>query len=118
MPAKNMMKELKELDGDLVMLAINSTHNLTAEKTAKYLKSHKIDTPALLDQDGTVGKMYGAKTTPHVFVIDGEGVLRYEGAFDSDPLGNKKKDRTNYAVNAVAQIIWVCSTQRARGCLR
>ncbi len=103
--AKNMYKELKSMDENLVFLAINSTHNLTVEKTAKYLKSHKLDVPALIDQDGTVGKMYGAKTTPHVYVIDGEGILRYQGAFDSDPQGNKKKDRTNYAVNAVKMMM-------------
>jgi peroxiredoxin len=37
----------------------------------------------LLDPEGTVGKLYGAKTTPHMYVIDGEGVLRYNGAIDS-----------------------------------
>lgn len=39
----------------------------------------------LLDHDGKVGQAYGAKTTPHLFVIDGEGVLRYNGAIDSVP---------------------------------
>jgi peroxiredoxin len=36
----------------------------------------------LLDPDGTVGKMYGAKTTPHMFIIDKEGVLVYNGGID------------------------------------
>ncbi len=36
----------------------------------------------LLDPDGTVGKMYGAKTTPHMFIIDKEGMLVYNGAID------------------------------------
>lgn len=36
----------------------------------------------LLDVDGKVGHRYGAKTTPHMFVIDKEGVLRYAGAID------------------------------------
>jgi len=36
----------------------------------------------LFDPEGDVGKMYGAKTTPHMYVIDKEGVLRYQGAID------------------------------------
>ncbi len=40
-------------------------------------------TAYLLDSDGRVGKAYGAKTTPHMFVIDPEGVLIYQGAIDS-----------------------------------
>ena len=39
----------------------------------------------LLDPTGEAGKAYGAKTTPHMYVIDGEGVLRYAGAIDSNP---------------------------------
>lgn len=39
----------------------------------------------LLDGSGDVGRSYGAKTTPHMYVIDGEGVLRYAGAIDSNP---------------------------------
>ena len=37
----------------------------------------------LLDGDGTVGKLYGARTTPHLYVIDAQGVLRYMGGIDS-----------------------------------
>jgi peroxiredoxin len=37
----------------------------------------------LLDADGKVGRSYDAKTTPHMYVIDSTGVLRYAGAIDS-----------------------------------
>jgi hypothetical protein len=40
-------------------------------------------TAVLLDEDGTVGKAYGARTTPHMYVIDPEGTLIYQGAIDS-----------------------------------
>jgi len=40
-------------------------------------------TAYLLDPDGKVGHLYGAKTTPHLYVIDGGGVLRYMGGIDS-----------------------------------
>ena len=37
----------------------------------------------LLDPTGTVGRMYGAKTTPHMYVIDKNGTLQYMGGMDS-----------------------------------
>lgn len=43
----------------------------------------------LQDADGTVGKLYHAATTPHVFVIDAEGKLAYAGAVDDKPTTNK-----------------------------
>ncbi|MHC4990685.1 MAG: redoxin family protein [Planctomycetota bacterium] len=100
----DMIKELKAIDNDVVFLAVNSTHYMEASKSAAYFKSHKITAPALIDQDGTVGRAYGARTTPHVFVIDGKGILRYQGAFDDDARGSKGKDANNFVVNAVRQI--------------
>jgi hypothetical protein len=40
-------------------------------------------TAVLLDPSGTVGRLYGAKTTPHMFVIDKNGTLQYMGGIDS-----------------------------------
>jgi peroxiredoxin len=42
-------------------------------------------TAYLRDTDGTVGKLYGARTTPHMFVVNPEGVLIYAGAIDDKP---------------------------------
>jgi len=42
-------------------------------------------TARVLDASGEIGRMYDAKTTPHMFVIDPEGTLVYAGAIDSDP---------------------------------
>lgn len=94
-----MMKASREADKDVVFLFINSTH-ATADKPAisgEYLASNKIEAPALIDGDGTVGKSYGAKTTPHCFVIDAKGVLVYDGAIDDE-------GSTNYVVNAVKAV--------------
>ena len=44
----------------------------------------------LIDEDGKVGKNYGAKTTPHMFVINPEGKLVYQGAIDSIPSYDKE----------------------------
>jgi len=69
------------------------------EELGKVLKTKKFaGTGYLVDEDGKVGKMYNAKTTPHVFVIDPKGVLIYAGAVDdirSTKIEDIKK-ATNY----------------------
>jgi len=52
--------------------------SLTSEKHAK-------PTAVLLDPQGAVGRAYGAKTTPHMFVIDPKGTIVYAGAIDDKP---------------------------------
>jgi peroxiredoxin len=99
-----MAKEIKQIDPTVVFLTVNSTHYMEADKSAKYLEKNKVQAPALIDRDGTVGKMYGARTTPHLYVIDAKGVLRYQGALDDDPRGSKGDSRMNYVINAVRQI--------------
>lgn len=47
-------------------------------------------TAILLDAEGTVGKLYGAKTTPHMYVINAEGTLVYQGAIDDKPSTDSK----------------------------
>ena len=57
---------------------------VTAEQENEYLKRmNAVPTAALLDPQGTVGRLYAAKTTPHMFIINPEGVLIYDGAIDS-----------------------------------
>lgn len=57
--------------------------NITAAKENAYLKEKKATpTAAILDADGKIGMLYGAKTTPHMFVIDPKGTLIYNGAID------------------------------------
>jgi len=57
----------------------------------------------LLDPKGSAGRMYGARTTPHIFVIDGQGALRYAGAIDSEASTDSGDiaGATNYALGAV-----------------
>ena len=56
-------------------------------ETLKTMNTDRKTAPTayLRDADGTVGKMYGAKTTPHIFIINPEGVLIYAGAIDDKP---------------------------------
>jgi peroxiredoxin len=94
---------------DVVWLSINSSApgkqgNYPPEK-ANELSSEKKSaaTYVLLDPEGTVGRLYGAKTTPHMYVIDGAGVLRYEGAIDS--VSSTDKDDIAGATNYVAAAV-------------
>lgn len=56
---------------------------VTADQENDYLqKMHAVPTAALLDPKGEIGHLYGAKTTPHMFVIDPQGQIIYNGAID------------------------------------
>jgi peroxiredoxin len=56
----------------------------TPEQANEIAKQKKaLPKAVLLDPDGEVGKLYGAKTTPHMYIINAEGVLVYNGAIDS-----------------------------------
>ena len=44
----------------------------------------------VLDEDGKIGKLYGAQTTPHIYVIDAKGVLVYKGGIDNIPTAKKE----------------------------
>ena len=54
-----------------------------AEGEALRVSQKMASTAMLLDSNGLVGKQYNAKTTPHMFLINPEGVLVYQGAIDS-----------------------------------
>lgn len=59
----------------------------------------------LVDHSGDVARLFAAKTTPHCYVIDAKGVLRYAGALDDDGQGKKGKDATAYVANAVKALL-------------
>ena len=91
---------------EVTWLAVNSTakgHDdfLAPERHAAFNAEHRIAYPVLYDSDGKVGQAYGAKTTPHMIVIDEAGTIVYDGAIDDDPYG-RSKSRTNYVEAALA----------------
>lgn len=61
--------------------------------------------PVLQDAAGTVGRSFGAKWTPQMFVIDAQGVVRYAGAIDDDPRDKKRTGITNYVKDAVNALL-------------
>ncbi|MEO0483307.1 MAG: thioredoxin family protein [Planctomycetota bacterium] len=60
--------------------------------------------PILIDESGDVGRMYGAKTTPHMYVINGDGVLAYAGAIDDNP-SPRQAGEVNYVRAALTSIL-------------
>ena len=81
--------------------------HIAATEAAAVAKEQGLDpVHLLLDTDGTVGRLYGAKTTPHVFVIDSKGILAYAGAIDSTPSTSQADiaTSTNYALAAVGAL--------------
>lgn len=97
---------------DIVWLSVNSgaegkEGHQTAEAGNAYIaeKSGKA-TALILDKSGEIGKAYDAKTTPHMFVINPEGVLVYDGAIDSDDSFKPETiaGATNYVTAALAAL--------------
>jgi peroxiredoxin len=96
------MTELAKQHGEVVWLGINSTNRQSGnfESPAdyqSYVQSNGITYPVLYDDSGATGHAYGAKTTPHMFIIDPQGKIAYNGAIDDDPSGRKPKpERVNF----------------------
>jgi hypothetical protein len=96
-------------DKGVVWLTIDSNApgtegNLTAEAAEKIMSSWKThQTALLLDSEGKVGKLYGAKNTPQMFVISPEGKVVYQGAIDSkaSPNPDDIPNSTNYVKAAL-----------------
>jgi hypothetical protein len=85
-------------------------------------QSHADPTAYLRDPDGTAGRLYGAKTTPDMFVINPEGKLIYEGAIDDHPTPDPADipGSTNYVRAALDQSMSgkpvAVATTRPYGC--
>jgi peroxiredoxin len=108
----NMQKLQDEFTGKgVVWLTVDSSApgmegNLTAEQAEKKIAEWKTkQTALLLDPDGKAGRTYGAKNTPHMFVINPEGKIIYEGAIDSKATPNPADiaGSTNYVKAALEE---------------
>lgn len=79
----------RHMKDGVVWLAINSAgpgkqgYGADANRAGK--AAFKLPNPVLLDESGRVGHAYGAQHTPHLYVIDAQGVLVYRGAIDNSP---------------------------------
>ena len=111
---QNIQKDMTDIE--VVWLSIISSakgkQGYVTKDQAKELttKRNAYPTHVLLDTKGDVGRMFSAKTTPHMFVIDEIGKVRYQGAIDN--LGNTGalfstdlSKAKNYVRNAVTQLV-------------
>lgn len=79
-----------------------------AEDTLANAEAEQASPEAVLrDESGDMGRAYGAKTTPHMYVIDAQGLLRYMGAIDSNDSANPATITTaeNYLRPAVDSVL-------------
>jgi peroxiredoxin len=98
----------KYAEQGVVWLAINSgkpgKQGTGMERNLSAVEEFGFSYPLMLDETSMVGEMYGAKTTPHMYIIDTDGVLRYAGAIDNNPSATKFGD-VNYVDQALTQIL-------------
>lgn len=108
----NMQKLQEEFTAKgVVWLSIDSSApglegHLTADQAnAKMTEWKTKQTAFVLDPDGKAGQAYGAKNTPHMFVINPEGKIVYEGAIDSKASANPSDipNATNYVKVALEE---------------
>ncbi len=76
-------------DQGVVWLSINSTETASSDylepaRLAAWLKErHGVASAVLMDEDGSVGRRYDARTTPHMYIVDPQGMVVYAGGIDS-----------------------------------
>ncbi|MFA7277334.1 MAG: redoxin family protein [Pseudobdellovibrionaceae bacterium] len=109
----NMQALQKEATADgvtwisIVSSAEGKEGSTSAEEANKIVADQKASpTHKILDSKGEIGHLYGAKTTPHMFVVDKDGVLAYAGAIDDNDSFDPAtvKDAKNYVRAALADL--------------
>lgn len=109
----NMQKSQARATADgVVWLTINSSaagkQGYMTAAAAKSLTAKQASkrTAYLLDPNGAVGKLYGAKTTPHMYVINARGTLVYAGGIDDKPSADKADidGARNHVLAALAEL--------------
>lgn len=110
----NMQKTQKEATENhgvtwvsIVSSAEGKQGYVTPEEAVALVKENEAaPTAKILDPSGEIGLKYGAQTTPHMFVIDKNGILAYVGAIDdnSSPSHDTVEGATNYVLAALEDI--------------
>ena len=99
---KDTMIKLSKAHPDVIWLTINSSYFTTDEANQKWAKAEGVKT-VLADPSGKIGQQYGARTTPHMYVINPKGQLVYQGAIDDNPHMDDKKT-INYIDQALKSL--------------
>jgi len=87
-----MMKWLENWGGEVELLSIAANKNESVQSVEEAAQSRAI-AKVLIDAEHFVADLYKAVTTPHVFVVDKDGILRYRGAVDDVTFRNRTASR-------------------------
>ena len=95
----------------VVWLSVNSTERASGDylppaQLVSWQKERKLQaTATLMDEEGVAGKAYGARTTPHMYIVDPQGKLVYAGGIDSIPSSSKSDipKAVNYVKTGLAE---------------
>jgi peroxiredoxin len=106
-PLESMARD--QAKNGVVWLAINSgspgKQGTGVERNKAALTEYGLAHPVLLDESGAVGKLYGARNTPGMYIVDKAGVLVYAGALDNAPSGKPPEEGyRNYVAEALADL--------------
>jgi hypothetical protein len=107
-----MQQRMARDEHDAVWLSVISSRpgaqgHVSAEEADELTRTRNAyPTAVLLDEDGVVGKAYDARVTPHMYIIDEEGILLYMGGIDSNPSRNPDDipESTQYVVAALNEL--------------
>jgi peroxiredoxin len=125
----NMQALQKEFTAQgVVWLAINSTRDDSADhmspaQLARWMTEQKASpTATLMDEDGTVGQAYAARVTPHMYIVNPQGLLVYAGGIDSIPSARVAdiEKATNFVRQGLRELLagkpLTTPTSQAYGC--
>jgi peroxiredoxin len=88
----------------LALVGVDANQNYGEEEIAAAVQAREIHFPVLRDRDAAVANRFGALTTPHVYIIDREGHLAYQGAVD-DYSFRQPEPTVNYVDQALEAIL-------------
>lgn len=89
---RSTMACLVQWGGDVQLLSVAANRNETAQMVEEAARTRRLPM-VLLDAEHAIADLYEAVTTPHAFVVDREGILRYRGAIDDVTFRQRKATR-------------------------
>ena len=89
----------------VVILAIDSNADESVKHIKEIAEKRKVNYPILIDPNNQVADQFGAITTPHVFIVDQEGKLAYEGAVDDQGYAEHNKVSQSYVRDALDAVL-------------
>ena len=100
----HLMDLLERWNGEVVLLSIAANRNESIPQLAEVAKARRMSV-ILIDLDHIVADLYEALTTPHVFVTDREGILRYRGAVDD--ITFRRREATRYFLQETVEALLI-----------